>query len=378
MEGLKIVHCADIHLDSAFCGLRFSPEDARARAADLKKTFENITNLARAEQADVLLIAGDLFEAKTTSKQTALRAIELFEKLGEIQVLIAPGNHDPFTGDSYYALLNWPPNVTIFGPEWRAVEVKGRKAFVHGWGFPNPHVTERRLKELRVAHPDALNVVLMHGSDDAVPSGEQYLPFSRDDCLACGADYIALGHFHAYRVVGGRAGIFAAYPGAPESLDFAQGQPHGVLVGTVSKEGNSLELRQMGLREHRTLRLDVTGAQTPESIREKLLAAIPAEERKRHFFRVLLFGEVEPALELDAASMAKALVGAGEFYYLELENSTRPDYDLDALARENTLRGRFVTRLKSELSKASDDQTRRQIELALRLGLRALERGGRV
>lgn len=336
--------------------------------------FERVVELARSERADVLLLAGDLFESETVRKPTVERARDLLASLGEMQVFIAPGNHDPFTRTSYYATLSWPPNVTVFGPEWRAVGVRGRKAFVHGWGFPNPHVSERVLERLRVAHPDAINIALVHGSDDEFPSAEErYLPLSRDDCLACGADYVALGHFHVHRVVAERAGILAAYPGAPESLDFGQSGRHGVLVGKISKEGNALRLVEIGAREHISLELDVTGAKAPEEVRDRVLAAASMEDRRRHFYRVTLSGEVEPALELDTEGLARELAGGDGFHYVELADRTRPEYDLQALAGEDTLRGRFVSRLLQELHSAANDEERREIELALRFGLRALE-----
>ncbi len=375
MDGLKIVHCADMHLDSSFVRFGLRDSGAAVRAAEIRAAFARIVDLARVEDTDILLIAGDFFEHDCVKKPTIRFVIDQIEKkIPDVPVFIAPGNHDPKTRASYYSTTDWPENVTIFGPEWQTVEIPGKNAFVHGWGHDRPHVKERRLAELRIPASDAVHVVLIHGADDTNAFGpSEYLPFNRDECLASGADYVAVGHIHRFGVVAERPdgeGWLAAYPGSPESLDFGQKSDHGVIAGTVGKDGNDLRLLQVGHREHFSLEVDVTRADTEEQVVERITGVAPEADRQKHLYRLTLTGEIDPALELDAEALESVL--AGGFHYVELTDATRPAWDLHEIAWQNTLAGRFTKEMLAQLGASGEDE-RGEIELAIRHGLRALE-----
>lgn len=373
---VRIVHCADVHLDASLVGAGLGNTEAKLRAEELKETFARIVGLVREEQADLFLIAGDLFEHEYVRKQTAQFVIDLIRReIPGVPVFIAPGNHDPLRSDSYYATMAWPQQVTIFGPRWQQVDLPRLGAAVHGWGYDRPHVTERHLAGLRITPDDAVQIVVLHGSDELVPTeAGEYLPLNRAECLASGADYIALGHFHHHHVVAERGGRpLAQYPGAPESLSFGPAGPHGAVVGTVCKAGNDLRLVPVGQREHLAAEVDVTGAATPEDAAARVEAAVPPDQRARHLYRVTLTGEVDPDLDLDPALLKARL--AGQFHWVDVRNRTVPALDLVALAQEQSLRGRLVRELAAQLESAPPEEAE-EIRLALRYGLAALE-GGR-
>ena len=73
--GLKVIHCADVHFDSAMSGIK---ENAKAniRRNEIKETFSKIVKMS--ENADVLLISGDLFDGKNVSKNTLLYLTKAF------------------------------------------------------------------------------------------------------------------------------------------------------------------------------------------------------------------------------------------------------------------------------------------------------------
>ena len=62
MNNVKILHTADIHIGArdAFLGVA-----AESRRFETLLTFERIVDLAKEKQADILAIAGDLFENNT-------------------------------------------------------------------------------------------------------------------------------------------------------------------------------------------------------------------------------------------------------------------------------------------------------------------------
>ena len=63
---VKLIHCADLHLDSAMT-THLSKEKAQERKAELLRTFERMVEYARENEVEAILIAGDLFDRKNVS-----------------------------------------------------------------------------------------------------------------------------------------------------------------------------------------------------------------------------------------------------------------------------------------------------------------------
>lgn len=370
---VRILHCADFHLDRPFRGL--DPDRARQRVQELLATFRRTVALALERQVQVLLIVGDLFEHRWVRPETVRTVAAELARFGR-PTFIAPGNHDPRVANSYYNTFPWPPNVHIFGPEWEAVPLPDLGVTVWGIGFDRWEVPDPPLAALRV-QGEGLHLAVVHGSvlfPGHRPEEEVYAPIPVADLLACGAHYVALGHYHSARVAAWRDGVAVArYPGSPEGLDFGQQGDHGVLVGEVAPDRVDLELVPVGLRRYVRAQVDITGCGTAVEVAERILAAFPAEDRERHLFRITLTGRHRPGLDVRPQELCQELAPA--FYSLELESAAGPDYDLAALAQGRDLRGAFVRRVQAALAGASDRE-RRRLERALYLGLEAMDREG--
>jgi DNA repair exonuclease SbcCD nuclease subunit len=97
----KFVHCADLHLDSPFEGLHaLEPEIARVLRRATFQAFENIIDLAIREQADFLIVAGDIYDSANRSLYAQIRFREALRRAAEagLQCFLAHGNHDPLSG----------------------------------------------------------------------------------------------------------------------------------------------------------------------------------------------------------------------------------------------------------------------------------------
>lgn len=108
MTFLHLLHLSNLHLDAPFPTL--GPE----RRADLRATLGRILALARERRVDAVTIAGDLYEQDYALPDTAAFLAQQAARLAPIRVFIAPGERDPYTHDSLYALTRWPENVTLF------------------------------------------------------------------------------------------------------------------------------------------------------------------------------------------------------------------------------------------------------------------------
>ena len=111
---LTFLHAADFHLDSAFGAL--TARQAAGRRRESRELVDRLTDLVRTEGAEVVLLAGDLFDGQRVFPETLERLKAALAAM-DCPVFIARGNHDPYSPHSPYAAPDWPENVHIFRSE---------------------------------------------------------------------------------------------------------------------------------------------------------------------------------------------------------------------------------------------------------------------
>ena len=220
MDGIKILHTGDLHLGMSFARSKLPAEVGKVRRQELWETFDRIIDTARAEKADLLLIAGDLFEYNYCTASDIKRINDRFARIPDTRVLIAPGNHDPALPGSLYNTCRWQPNVHIFrSSKICALELEGLGATVWGLGWDRGDIREPLLEGFKAAG-EGINIMLVHG--DVVPEGSpsDYLPLYKRHLAGCGVAYAALGHVHKGGAVehGGKGA--AMYCSSPEPISF--------------------------------------------------------------------------------------------------------------------------------------------------------------
>src|SRR2546422_4700113 len=91
--GLKLLHVADVHLGKAF---QMLGAQGAAQRRTLEDTFVRAVDLAIAQQVDVVLIGGDLFDSPRPSATLVDLAEHQLRRLDDrgIWVAMVAGNHD--------------------------------------------------------------------------------------------------------------------------------------------------------------------------------------------------------------------------------------------------------------------------------------------
>jgi len=208
-SAVVIVHSSDLHLgtDDSFSD--------RDRLAVLPKVLSAATEVA----ADVVLLAGDSFDNHRQPVELLVRAAQILRDYNK-PVVILPGNHDPLTPDSVYRRggLGEVSNVSILGlntdkailfPEFD-LEIWGHAHFDYTDMSPlaNPRPRTTRW-QLAAAHG--------HYVDEARDPNRMIGSWliHREELLATGADYVALGHWNQSTPVG-NGDVNAHYSGSPE------------------------------------------------------------------------------------------------------------------------------------------------------------------
>src|SRR5215470_1231925 len=94
---MKIVHAADLHLDSPLRGLeRYEGAPVERIRGATRRALENLVALCIEEQAALLLIAGDLYDGTWKDYATGLFFTAQLARLRAVgtQVVLVRGNHD--------------------------------------------------------------------------------------------------------------------------------------------------------------------------------------------------------------------------------------------------------------------------------------------
>ena len=176
----RIIHGADFHLDSPFTGL--PPEKARQRRRESRELLEKLGELAKKEQAELVLLSGDLFDGERVYPETVERLRAVLGGMG-CPVFIAPGNHDPYTSRSPYAAGHWPDNVHIFrSAQIEAVELPELNCVVYGCAFTGPERTDQALSGFAAPADGRLHLMCLHGDMGAMESA--YGPITREQAAA--------------------------------------------------------------------------------------------------------------------------------------------------------------------------------------------------
>lgn len=355
---LKIIHAADLHLDSPFAGL--SPEQAALRREEQRGLLDRLADLANEEQADLVLLAGDLLDGERVYRETVDLLARTLDRI-KATVFIAPGNHDPYRVGSPYTQPIWPDNVHIFtSPLPQAVSLPELGCTVYGAAFTQDQQETSPLSGFTAAG-DSLNLMVLHGNTQ----GRDYAPISPADIAASGLDYLALGHIHQSSGLQKSDRTYWAYPGCPEGRGFDELDDKGILVLNVEKGHVDAHFHPLALRRYRIVEVDLTGCSNPL---EAITAALPPQTQP-DIFRIRLTGEF--AMDAHTLTGLEAALSP-RFHAVELRDHTRTPRDLWARAQEDTLTGLFLRTMSARCAQSPEDET---LDLAVRFGLAALENG---
>lgn len=358
---MKLVHFADLHLDSPFAWAGAAGEVARRRREALRETLRRIVALTREVGADALLCGGDLYEHDRVTPDTAEFLRTTFGELDPVRVFLAPGNHDWYGPQSLYALTEWSPNVHVFRKaSLKPVEIVGGLTL---WGGAHlaPANTDNFLEGFHAEGP-GVHLALFHGAERSWFSeqggGKQpHAPFDAAQIEQAGLHHAFLGHYHRPRDAARHT-----YPGNPDPLEFGEDGERGAVIATVEADGRVVrERRGVAVTTVHDLDLDVTNCTTRQQVRDRLEQRVAGLSG---LARLTVQGDLEPNVDLLEGDL-RAVMDAFDAVQI-VNGDIRPADDVEAIRQEQTVRGQFV---RDVLEKGLPADEERRV---LATGLRAL------
>lgn len=358
MEPIKILHAADLHLDTAFDSL----PDAQAtqRRNEQRKLLNAILKLAKKQQVQAALLPGDLFDSGKTYPET-IEAMEQFLKDLDIPVFIAPGNHDFYRAGCVYDKMFLPENVHLFRHDHiECVELPELHLRVWGAAFTDsvcPCLIDAFSPEKQ---PDTVDILCIHGT--ASKEGI-YNPMPPELLAETGMDYVAMGHSHSCGGLQKAGNTYYLWPGVAMGRGFDETGKKGVVIAEIAPGQVKAHFAPLNAREYQIMEVDITD----EDPLTAVLQAVKGDT-SRDLYRIILTGETKEFIDL--GTLQRVL--EGKFYSLELQNRAKLWQDLWARTEEATLRGAFLRRLRAKMDAAPPEE-RAAIEEAARWGVAALD-----
>lgn len=256
---MRILHTADLHLGRQFMGLSLEE--------DHEVVLGQIVETLMAERANVLVIAGDIFD-RASPPNTAIRQFNRFlKRVGdetEAAVVMISGNHD--SGDRIEAmsvfssagralvrgvvdadevplLLSDEHGEVAFSALPFSYEFNAREVFEDPGISAPADVIRAQIAAAKCRVPEGARwVVVAHAFVTGGAVGETERALTRVggietvpiEVFEC-ADYVALGHLHKPQAVGG---AHVRYSGAPLALGFDEaGEQKSMTLVDLGSEG---------------------------------------------------------------------------------------------------------------------------------------------
>ncbi len=279
---MKILHTGDWHIGKLLEG--------RSRLEEQQQVLDQFVSMAREQEADIVLIAGDVFD---NSHPSAAAEALLYQTLKDLSqngsrlVVMIAGNHDQPSRLEAITPLVREHGIVIYGTPWSkipsgqygefqiesleegvfSVDIKGEKAVIaclpypsekslnqvlfqgedgdekRAWDYGNK-VKELLFRKAKWYQKDTVNLLMSHvftlgcvkdGSEQGAMLGNSYLlPL---EVFPKEAQYVALGHVHRpQKAVGSQGRI--RYSGSP--------LPYRLQETVVAKQCNLVTLHPGG------------------------------------------------------------------------------------------------------------------------------------
>ncbi|MCR5743417.1 MAG: DNA repair exonuclease [Lachnospiraceae bacterium] len=354
---MKIIHCADLHLDSKM-ETHLDEKFAAKRRFELLMTFRKMIDYAVEKGVEAVIIAGDLFDKKTVSKEAKNTVRDAILNNPSIEFYYLRGNHD---AAEVFKEAQSPSNLHTFGDEWTHYSLNG----VDIWGCERADAGPDGLSLNR----DAVNIVVLHGQ------AQEYRNNRDKECIALseyrnlGIDYMALGHIHEYTVSRLDArGIFC-YSGCLEGRGFDECGEHGFSLIEIDVRNHKIDnsFENISQRTLYEVSVDVgdcmDDVQVVDVVRDELSEA---SIDSKNMVKIILTGSRAvdaPKITIDGVCESFA----GDYFFIKVKDETKVFVDYNSFANDKSLRGEFVRKVLDRDDISEDDKSE-----IIRLGISAL------
>ena len=389
---VRLIHTADLHLDSAFSS-RFSKEEAEERRQNLLMAWNRLLSYGIEKKVQAVLIAGDLFDSAVVSRSTMEIFLSSIRRNPDISFFYLRGNHD--TENTFRFQENLPKNLFLFskggkkyrlneklilaGKEYYGSTERNKDGFPGQsfWNFKeedcNLFMLHGELTESDIRYPlepaSGIGVRNEEGAEqdrNAENEVQDNAGISLKALSRYPVHYLALGHIHK-RGEGQFGSIRYAYPGCLQGRGFDEEGEKGFFYLEVNEETKEIQTEFIPIKEgeFRILELELCEEDDSLSALEKIDEKIKEEAcTEKDSLRILLKGEKSPEGERNLRYLERAL--SERFSYVEVKEESRLVLRKEDYIHEKSLKGEFL-RMVSDSESLSEEEKEKIILLGIGL-----------
>ena len=350
---MKFIHVSDIHIG-------MSPDPtmpwSNDRANDIKETFASVIKKCRNEEADFLLISGDLFNHQPLTEELEY-VNHLFKTIPDTQVIVIAGSADHIKSNSPILNFKFADNVYYFLDKTEfSFKVKNKLVIVHGFSYYSLEDSTPIINSFTPEDDKNIHILIAYGGDS------NHSPFDINKLDKKNFSYIALGSKHNFETVINEK---AYYSGSIEPFDSNDVGDHGIIIGEINqstRRAYRVRFEKMARASYIPLNIKINGSNTEQDISEIVVKEV-MKLGTQNIFKIKVNGYRNPDLEI-----TKDLF-SDKIRIVELIDNTVPKYDFVKLSSEHPqdMIGAFIRRMIARNAELSDIEKR-----ALYLGTHAL------
>lgn len=351
---MKIIHTADIHLESALSSYQ-DKDKSKIRKNELLISFERLVQYGKDNGVAAIIIAGDLFDVRSISAKARDTVISSVIDNPEITFYYLRGNHDAdsFFEDVMKKYGEIPANLKLFKDEWTSYRLDGDDGTsVTITGAELDATNNSRLVSSLVLDSEEFNIVTLHGQEIETTKKKDAEIIPLRDYRNKGIDYLALGHIHAPKIEELDARGKYSYSGCPEPRGFDEVGPRGFNLLTITKNASGREQCEIEFIENASrtvydISVDVSNCATSNDAVKKIKsAAASAGVTDKDYLKARLSGGVELGTDFDLSFILKEI--EDDFFIAELRDETTLKIDYSSYENDATLKGQFIRLVKEE------------------------------
>ena len=337
---MRLIHCADVHLDSPLTS-HLDRRRAAERNQELMNTFSRMADYAEEEGISAILIAGDLFDRKRVSSAVRNVVYSVMTDHPGVSFFYLRGNHDMEGLRDENAAV--PDNLMQFRSDWTTWTMNGPGGIsVSITGAEGLKGVPLDYKELDL-DPDAVNLVMLHGQLLEHGTGQNPEAIDLQQLQNKHIDYLALGHIHSYRQgTLSPEGIYC-YPGCLEGRGFDEIGEHGFVLIDIDMETGELktEFVPFASRTLFEIPVDATGCGSTGEVLARMKEALADSTcTSEDMIRFVLRGEVDVECETNTEYLERKF--GDQFYFVRVVDETRIQVDYEQFSLDASLKGEFV------------------------------------
>ena len=370
---MKIIHTADIHLESALSSYQDKGK-SKLRKNELLISFERMVQYGKDNGVAAIIIAGDLFDVRSISAKARDTVISSITDNPDITFYYLRGNHDAdsFFGDVMKKYGELPSNLKLFKDEWTSYRLEGDDGTaVTITGAELDATNNSRLVSSLVLNNEDFNIVTLHGQEieTAKKKDAEIIPLR--EYRNKGIDYLALGHIHSPKIEELDARGKYSYSGCLEPRGFDEVGPRGFNLLTISKNASGrmqceIEFIENAARTVYDICVDVSDCNTSsDAVKSIKAAADAAGVTDKDYLKARLSGAVQLGTDFDLSFILKEI--EDDYFITELRDETTLKIDYKSYENDATLKGQFIRLVKAETD--AGRLTESEAEKVMKLGI---------